>query len=282
MKHVKLGLIGDNIMSSSAPRLHQIAAAQLGLNLTYDLIIPAQFGFDFDQAFDHVRLKGYSGVNITLPYKETAFRQVTIDDPAIHKLGSVNTVCFQGENMSGFNTDYTGFLKSYQSIRGDKPVGSVLLIGAGGVGRSIAFGLMQLGATHLAIIDKDPSRAVHLADELNTHMPGIAEHIERGAISTHDAVINCSPSGMYGYGGLPLPEEDFPHRFEWAFDAVYQPVNTPFKQLAESRKAEFISGFELFFHQGVDAFLIFTGHEVNDHAALRKALVASLPQMETA
>lgn len=281
MKRVKLGLIGDNIMSSSAPRLHQFAAAQLGLDLTYDLIIPAQFGFDFDQAFAYVQNQGYSGVNITLPYKEKAFRQVHIDDPAIRRLGSVNTVCFQEQSMSGFNTDYTGFLKSYQSIRGDKPAGSVLLIGAGGVGRSVAFGLMQLDATHLAIIDKDPSRAERLAEEINTHVPGIAEHIERGAISAHDAVINCSPSGMHGYGGLPLPEDNFPPRFEWAFDAVYQPVNTPFKQLAEGRKAECISGFELFFHQGVDAFLIFTGHEVKDHAELRKELAASLRQMQT-
>ena len=64
--------------------------------------------------------------------------------------------------------------------------------------------------------------------------------------------------------------------FDWAFDAVYQPVETPFKQLIDARGIAFISGFELFFHQGVDAFSIFTGFDVIDEMALRNALLKAL------
>ena len=59
---------------------------------------------------------------------------------------------------------------------------------------------------------------------------------------------------------------------EWAFDAVYQPVDTPFKQMLIARGVQFISGFELFFYQGVDAFKIFAGFEVKDPTSLRHAL----------
>ena len=280
MQSVKLGLIGDNIASSSAPRLHKLAAAQHGFDLTYDLIIPKTFGFDFDQAFDYVQSEGFNGVNITLPYKERAFPYVAVKEPSIAELGSVNTVCFNDQSPLGHNTDFTGFLKSYRSVRGDQPTGHVLLIGAGGVGRSIAYAMLELGASSVAILDHDHVKAQRLSDELNaltkSQANGIASAIDAQSIPPCDAVINCTPAGMVGYGGLPLPEDAFPADFEWAFDAVYQPVDTPFKRLAESKGAQFISGFELFFYQGVDAFLIFTGHDVKNEADLRQSLLAAL------
>ena len=77
---------------------------------------------------------------------------------------------------------------------------------------------------------------------------------------------------MYGYDSLPLSQSAVPAYFDWAFDAVYQPVETSFKKLATARQAEFISGFDLFFWQGVDAFRIFTGQEIKDAASLRLTL----------
>jgi len=280
MSRVKLGLIGDNIASSSAPRLHKLAAAQHGFNLTYDLIIPKTSGFNFEQALDYVQAEGFNGVNITLPYKEQVFPYVSVAEPSINQLGSVNTVCFNGQPPSGHNTDFTGFLKSYRAVRGDQPAGHVVLIGAGGVGRSIAYALLELGASMVSILDKDHTKAQRLCDELNVLTPSVSAPLsapsEGQSIPHCDAIINCSPAGMTGYGGLPIPEEAFPSHFEWAFDAVYQPVDTPFKGLAESRGVQFISGFELFFYQGFDAFLIFTGHDVKDEAQLRQSLLAAL------
>jgi len=85
---------------------------------------------------------------------------------------------------------------------------------------------------------------------------------------------------MSGYEGLPLPEDNFPETCRWVFDAVYTPVDTPFSALAKSREAKFISGFELFFFQGVDVFHLFTGRQVRDEQALRQALMSS-NRMET-
>ena len=103
-------------------------------------------------------------------------------------------------------------------------------------------------------------------------MPVVAMATKSVDTSACDAVVNCTPAGMYGYGGLPISQKHLPKNLEWAFDAVYQPVDTPFKQMLIARGVQFISGFELFFYQGVDAFKIFTGFEVKDPTSLRHAL----------
>ena len=272
MTIIKLGLIGDNILSSSAPSFHIRAAQQQGIDLTYELILPKSRGMDFPAALAYAKEAGLRGVNVTLPYKEVAFKHIDNAAPAICQLGAINTICFDGDSMSGFNTDFSGFLLCYRQARGDRPAGDVLLVGAGGVGRSVAFGLLQLGAHKIRLLDKTPDRADQLAAELNSVIAGIAEPAGSDLPSHLDGVLNCSPAGMYGYDLLPLDETQFPDSFDWAFDAVYQPVETGFKLLATARRAKFISGFELFIHQGVDAFRIFTGLEVNDLETIRLAL----------
>jgi len=272
MRTVKLGLIGDNIRSSSAPALHQIAAAQHGIDLSYELIIPAERQLDFDSALYFARDGGFTGVNVTLPYKERAFGYVDIDDAAVRQLGSVNTICFGPNGLTGANTDFTGFLKCYRAARGNQKAGRVLLIGAGGVGRSIGFALTQLGASALHVIDKDQQKAANFVKAISQFVPDLAVVADMTRPTRFDALVNCSPAGMDGYGGLPLPETMIPADLDWAFDAVYQPVETPFKQTIEARGVQFISGFELFFHQGVDAFSIFTGFDVKDEVALRDVL----------
>ncbi len=148
----------------------------------------------------------------------------------------------------------------------------MLLIGAGGVGRSVAFALLELGVSKIWLFDKNPERACHLTDALNRQKHDIAWTIAEDLPERVNGVLKCSPAGMYGYASLPFAQSAFPADFDWAFNAVYQPVETSFKKLATARQAEFISGFDLFFWQGVDAFRIFTGQEIKDVASLRPAL----------
>lgn len=282
MNRVKLGLIGDNISESRAPALHRHAAGQLNIDLSYDLIIPANEGMNFEQCLARASQAGLVGVNVTLPYKQHAFAQATIQDDATRRLGAVNTVLFTSSAMLGFNTDYTGFKRAYRQARGDEAAGRVAVIGAGGVGRAIAHALLDLGASQLMVMDTQADRATGLATELNSLCPGIGLTTCSDQLQGCDAVINCTPAGMSGYGGLPLPESYFPETCSWVFDAVYTPVNTPFCALAQSRGVQFISGFDLFFFQGVDAFHLFTGHQVKDEQALRQALISDMAPEEFA
>lgn len=275
---VKLGLIGDNIIQSKSPRLHRTAGQLTGLDVTYDRLIPKDMGLSFDEVFELARTSGFRGINITYPYKEVVTSKVTVSDPLLRGIGTVNTVVFDSDGPKGFNTDYTGFMNAYRSVRGTKQPGVVCLIGTGGVGKAVAFGLIGLGAQAIHCVDLDPAKAASLADTLvalgsQTRIEVFGDAV--AAVDGADGIINCTPLGMVGIGGSPLPD-DAMQGAAWVFDAVYTPVDTQFLQDAQRAGLTVISGYELFFGQGVDAWKIFTGIEI-DHAALRIAIQGHLP-----
>lgn len=270
---IHLGLIGDNISRSQSPRLHRLAGAQNGRRVVYDILVPAERGLSFDALFDWVRQNGFHGVNVTYPYKERATRKVTVDDPLVRGIGAVNTVVFDADGPHGFNTDYSGFIAAYRRERGDTAPGPVVLIGAGGVGKAVAFGLVALGLTEIRIADLDLTKAQALAAALAVASPGLITVVgtDPSALSAGaSGICNCTPIGMAGQDGTPFPAEHLAGT-EWVFDAVYTPVDTRFLQDAGAAGSQIISGYELFFAQGVDAWSVFTGLPL-DSARMRREL----------
>ncbi|SMY06942.1 shikimate dehydrogenase family protein [Flavimaricola marinus] len=270
---IKLGLIGDNITRSKSPRLHRTAGKLTGRDVTYDRLIPKDMGRSFDEVFEQVLKSGYRGINVTYPYKEVVTAKVTVTDPLVRGIGAVNTVVFGEDGPKGFNTDYTGFMHAYRSIRGTEPPGVVCLIGTGGVGKAVAFGLVGLGARVIRCVDLDPAKADALAQALTSLGSETCIEVLTDAVTAArgaDGIINCTPLGMVGIGGSPLEAEAM-QGATWVFDAVYTPVDTQFLQDAAKAGLTVITGYELFFGQGVDAWEIFTGQDI-DHAALRAAI----------
>jgi shikimate dehydrogenase len=258
----RLGLIGGNITASRSPVLHTVCALSVGGNASYDLLIPAERGQSFPRLLEGCAKAGFDGVNVTYPHKEEAAAVVKPGDPVVAAMGSANTVRFTAEGPRAFNTDYTGFVAAFRARFGAVSPGRVLVIGTGGVGRAVAFGLAALGASEIVLLDADLAKVVSLAKAIRSHHKSIAvraaEPGQTGDLAGFDGVVNCTPLGMVGRPGSPLPEgvKGSPH---WAFDAVYTPDHTPFRAQVEALGAAFLSGYELYFHQGVQAFEIFTG-----------------------
>ncbi|MFA6267005.1 MAG: shikimate dehydrogenase [Pseudolabrys sp.] len=270
---IRLGLIGDNIAESRSPALHRIAGRLTGLPVSYDLLRPSDLGRSFEDVLAWAEATGYRGLNITYPYKERVVGHLVVPDPAVRALGACNTVLFGQGRPEGWNTDYSGFIGGYRHIFGSEPAGRVAMAGAGGVGRAIAFALCELGATELRLFDVDARKSAVLADALRGVASGtttiVADTIEEAA-SGADGLVNSTPVGMVGIGGCPFPADVINGR-RWAFDAVYTPVDTPFMVAARAAGLALMSGYELFFYQGVDAFRHFTGKDVPE-ATLRGAL----------
>lgn len=271
-KIIRLGLIGDNILNSKSPRLHRTAGQLTGLKVSYDRLIPKELELGFDEVFEKARAAGFRGINVTYPYKEVVTNRVSVADPLVRGIGAVNTVLFEPDGPKGFNTDYSGFMAAYRAARTEGP-GVVCLIGTGGVGKAVAFGLIGLGAKTIRCVDLDPAKAAALTEALRAlgSKTRIETHADAvSAAKGADGIVNCTPLGMVGIGGTPLPATAM-EGAAWAFDAVYTPVDTPFLQDATAAGLTVISGYELFFGQGVDAWEIFTGTPL-DHAALRLAI----------
>ena len=270
---LKLGLIGDNIAASRAPDLHRIAGRLNNMDVQYDRLIPKELNQTFDQIFESCPDKGYQALNITYPYKENVVSKVTIDDPMVRAIAAVNTVVFDGTLSKAYNTDYTGFITAYEQVRVDAAPGVCCLVGTGGVGRALAFGLVKLGADEIRLFDRDNAKAQKLAHDLNVLEPQtVVTAVDdlNAATANCDGLLNGTPVGMVGYPGSAFEPTAFTQA-AWVFDAVYTPIETMFLQCAKAAGAQIISGYELFFFQGVHAWRHFSGRDV-DTQKLRAAL----------
>ena len=193
---IRLGLIGDNIARSQSPRLHELAGRLTGLKVRYDRLIPRDLGEDFEAVFADAGAAGFRGLNITYPYKERVVPLLEVPDPRVAALGAVNTVVFEADGPKGHNTDWSGFMAGYAHALGDRAPGSVCMVGAGGVGKAVAFGLLALGLTELRLVERDIPKAEALADALRAAAPGLAvavtDDVAQGTANAA-GLVNCTP-----------------------------------------------------------------------------------------
>ncbi len=275
MDEIRLALIGTGIDRSRAPRLHEAAGRLCGLRVRYALrpLDDASPGA-LEAAIARCVEDGCTGINITHPFKERAVALVDRPSPEVQRLASLNTVRFAaGGAREGFNTDHSGFMAAYRRAFGDESPGTVGIAGAGGAGRAVAFALAALGARRVRLYDREPARAEALSVALGAAAPGTPvdacacpEAVAEGA----DGLVNCTPLGMHHVPGSALPPALLAGR-RWVFDAVYTPPETEFVRAARAAGARVLGGYELFLYQGIHAFHIFCGADV-DEAALRRAL----------
>jgi shikimate dehydrogenase len=267
-----LGLVGSGIGASMAQAFHELAGAFVGIEVSYDLIdLDPESHHAIPELLDRCQGDGYRGLNVTYPFKETAFGCVAVDDPSVRQIRAVNTVVFNGlAPPIGSNTDFSGLLRRWRSQWTDVRPGVVALIGAGGVGRSTAFALGELGASAIRITDIEADRVRSLATALNQRFPDLpiaaADSAESG-VDGADGVVNATPVGMYFNPGSPVDLDAIGDQ-QWLFDVVYSPIETPLVVCAEAAGMRVMNGFELFLGQGLDAFERFTGQRLAPDAAV--------------
>jgi shikimate dehydrogenase len=268
MKTLRLGLIGGNITESRSPALQIVCGLSVGLNVSYDLLIPREQDISFEALLQRCQQAGFDGVNVTYPYKEEVLKFIPAGNAVIAELGASNTIRFAPAGPKAWNTDYTGFISAYRAKWGQIKPGRVMMIGTGGVGRAIAFGLKELGADEILLHDIDTTKAEALALAVGGT---IANAASLSTLENIDGVINCTPLGMSGRAGSPL-QVNVTGKPRWAFDAVYTPEHTTFRAQTEKLGAEFLSGYELYFNQGIQGFKIFSELDVTDHDWVRRIL----------
>jgi shikimate dehydrogenase len=258
---ILLGLIGSPIKSSAAPAIHEAAAHALGLSAHYRLIdVAGADAATLRKMLDGVRLLGFSGVNVTFPYKEAVPPLLDALSEGARAIGTVNTVVVRDGKLTGHNTDSTGFAAAFRAMFGSPGDRPVVLIGAGGVGRAIGFALADVGAREIRLFDQDGAKAQALAERLKGRLDvrlcdGVAQALDGAGV-----LVNATPIGMLPNTESPVPShllrEDL-----WVADAVYTPLWTPLLRAARERGARVMTGRELCIEQAVDAFRLFTGRE---------------------
>ncbi|MGQ7248753.1 shikimate dehydrogenase family protein [Halomonas sp. V046] len=267
---MKLGLIGKAILNSSSPDLHVRLGELTEIPTTYDLFDGNEVPIDSLEAkVKEVIAAGYRGVNVTYPFKEQAVHLADRATDGARMVGAANTLIFEAEGIVAENTDFTGFMSGYRATLGERAPGRVLLIGTGGVGKAVAFGVAQLGASEVLLVDIDVAKAEQLAGELERFgfkASALASDRVAAIAPECDGLINCTPIGHEKSPGCPLPVGVL-RGHHWIFDAVYVPAVTEFVAAARQQGARVMSGVSLFVFQGVDAYKRFCEDEGKRAAA---------------
>ena len=259
------GVIGDPIEHSLSPVLHNTGFAARRVNAVYLPFLVRDLG-DFVAA---IELLGIAGFSVTIPHKEHIVRHLDDCDALAAQIGAVNTVVVRGQGkLFGYNTDYVGVLRALERrmpIAGSR----VLILGAGGAARAVAFALARGGAA-VAICARRMERARKLARAVH------GEAIPRQALrhDFFDAIVNATPVGMYPHDGdSPLEAHELNCRL--VFDTIYRPQRTKLLQLAAGRGIETVSGLDMFLAQGIAQWEIWMGERAPEET-MRRAVVAAL------
>jgi shikimate dehydrogenase len=258
-RHILTGLLGAPIAHSASPAMHERAAEALGLRCHYQLIeIAGARREELKILIEGVRRLGFAGINVTFPYKEAVIELLDELSPSAATIGAVNTVVVRDGRLIGHNTDTTGFARVVGGLVTASAHGAVALVGAGGVGKAIAFALAETGVSELRIFDRDQAKAAHLAAQLQGRVAARAAPSVEDALRGAAGLVNGSPVGMLPNRDSPVPE-DLLHGGLWVADAVYSPLWTPLLMAAKAKGAAVMTGRELAIHQAADAFELFTG-----------------------
>lgn len=262
----RLGLVGSGIDQSLSPAFHELAGELVGLDVSYDLIPrDPRMSADLRRFLGQLATEGYQGLNITVPFKASAWQTATDPSAEVVTTGVANTLLLGVDGPShAFNTDFSGFKWAYDRRFGTEPPGTVALLGAGGVGTATGAALVDLGAPAMRIFDIVPDRSRALAQLLRTRNRGVRVEVVTSAeeaVDRVDGVVNGTPVGMHWNPGTPVDLSAVGSQ-RWIFDAVYSPIETPLMVQAANGGLARITGFDLFLGQAIIAFEIFTGHRL--------------------
>lgn len=250
--------------------MHNAAFATLGLNWCY--VACEVDPKNLQAAITGAKAMGFAGLNLTIPHKLLAVDMVDVLDSSAKKWGAVNTVHFTERGSVGYNTDADAVTTSLREdlkikVRGAK----VLLLGAGGAGRTAALKLASERAAEMFLVNRTQSKAEVIADEIKKHYPAVkvSTVYPKGKV---DLVLNATSLGLKPDDVLPLDGKQFKFKQTPAvYDMVYRPAETPLLHAARLAGCKTVNGLSMLLHQGAKAFEIWTGRAA-PLEAMRRAL----------
>ena len=221
----RVGLIGHPLDHSISPHFQQAAFDALGIDARYDAWdLPPEQLQDFIAG---LRRPDALGANVTIPYKEAALRSVDRLHETARFVGAINTIVNEGGRLAGYNTDVAGFQAALKDAGFDPRGANVVIWGAGGAARAVAWALIWRGVNGITVINRTPVRAGRLRHDIAAAITGgkpqgvrlrvnAADHPDAlEALRLCDIVVNCTPIGMKPSAAAPDqsgPETPFPRR----------------------------------------------------------------------
>jgi shikimate dehydrogenase len=273
-----LAVLGKPVRHSLSPAIHNAALQATGLNYVY---VACEVD-DIQAAVMGMRGLGIRGFSITIPHKVSAMGLADEIDPVAASIGSINTLVNNEGVLRGFNTDGYGALRGIETAGVNLEGAEVTILGSGGGARAIACTLAakaDLSKLNILGVIEDEVKALtrHLAQFASARVEGevLSYDSLKKALAGTLLLVNCTPIGMHPKTDDSLVPADLLGSPLVVFDIVYNPMETRLLREARERKCRVISGVEMFIHQAIAQFELFTGQSAPE-AVMRKVVLESL------
>jgi len=257
------GLIGNPVGHSLSPPMHEAAYDAVEMDARYVTFEPAVDAVG--AAVEGADALGVAGLNVTVPFKrEVAALDAVRTDALASAVGAVNTLDFAGDAVTGHNTDVEGAVRALREQGGASIAGATaVVVGAGGAGRAVAFGLADAGAV-VRVANRTTSRATDLAAAVEREVDGATasggglDAVDEW-LADADVLVNATSVGMEE-DATPVPAGAL-HEDLVVLDAVYAPLSTRLLRDAAAAGATTVDGAWMLLHQGAAAFEHWTGED---------------------
>jgi len=253
------GLIGYPVKHSISPQIHNSAFKILNINAVY-LTFEVKKEF-LKKALDGIKALGIKGLNVTIPHKIDVIKYLDELSREAALIGAVNTILNDNEKLIGFNTDYTGILKTFEVHKVDLTEKKIVLLGAGGAAKAIAFAIAEK-ASSLIILNRTKRKALNLTRELskklkvNVSADSLTFESLKNNLKDADILVNATSVGMTPNINQTLVTKKFLRKDMVVLDVVYNPLETKLLKEAKEAKAKCINGVEMLVQQAAEAFKI--------------------------
>jgi shikimate dehydrogenase len=252
-----VGLIGFPVEHSLSPAMHNAAFAELGLAYRY-VLLPTPPG-ELAQRVGEYTGAGLIGWNVTVPHKEGMVSLLDEMSDEVRAIGACNTVRVEGGRLRGFNTDTTGFMRGLEEAGGVEADSRVVVLGAGGAARGVAWALRRAGH-EVIILSRKPEQASMLATRLGARAGVLDQGTLERTLEGAALLVNCTPVGMWpDVGQSALPDEVRLPASLLVYDLVYRPRPTLMLQRAAQAGCRTQDGLSMLVYQGAAAFGLWTG-----------------------
>lgn len=275
------GLIGYPVSHSFSPAMHNAAFQKAGIDWAYIPfpVLPEKLG----DAVRGLPALGIIGANVTIPHKEKVIEYLDIISDEAALIGAVNTIRVQSDSrLFGTNTDALGFQTAVEKEWGIELSGrKIAIFGAGGVSKAFSVVCALANVLSIAITDVDMEKCRTITSIISSANKKVQVNAFRpceiqmaDAVKKADLIINATPIGMHEGDLSPCPFDWLPEK-GYAYDAIYNPSETPFLLDARKKGLKTQNGLSMLLHQGAAAYEIWTGFKP-DISVMKKALFEAL------
>ncbi len=266
------GLIGNPVEHTLSPLIHNALAEKLNHNLVY---VP--FQVEEEQVSEAVKgayALNVLGMNITVPHKSAVIDSLQEIDGLAASIGAVNTLVRVNGGYKGYNTDMSGLYRALLSegiqLKGEE----ILILGAGGAARAVAFMCAYYGAAKVYILNRTIEKAEYVAGEVNAALATscviplpLADY--NCLMDKKYLAIQSTSVGLYpNVEDVVIEDADFYEHVHTGYDLIYRPAKTKFMSCVESAGGKAYHGLKMLLYQGIDAYEMWNQTQIPEEMAL--------------